>query len=113
VEKSEPVPLIDFSLSFKDRQELKIVEDQVLDLEAILPSILDSIAGIQEQCNMFLSGIEMKKEEQDETRAVIQELNEYIREVKRHIERAKVILLKERAKSTVKLVVSPAPTTKI
>jgi AmiR/NasT family two-component response regulator len=62
---------------------------------------------------MFLSGIEMKEEEQDETRAVTQELNEYIREVRRHIERAKVILLKERAESTAELVVSPAPTTKI
>jgi hemerythrin-like domain-containing protein len=53
---------------------------------------------------MFLSGIEMKEEEQDETLAVIQEFNEYIRELKRHIERAKV--LKERAKSTAELVVS-------
>ena len=104
-------PLTDFNLNFEDRQELKIVEDQVLDLEVILPSILDSIAGIQEQCNLFLSGIGMKEEEQDETRAVIQEFNEYIRETKRHIDRAKV--LKERAKSTAELVVSPASSTRI
>ena len=58
---------------------------------------------------MFLSGVEMREEEHDETCTVIQEFNEYIREVKRHIERAKV--LKERAKSTAQLVVSPASST--
>jgi hypothetical protein len=104
-------PLTDFNINFEDRQELKIVEDQVLDLEVILPSMLDSIVGIQEQCNMFLSGIGMNEEEQDETRAVVQEFNEYIREVKRHIDRAKV--LKERAKSTAELVVSPASSIKV
>jgi hypothetical protein len=89
-------------LNFEDRQELKIVEDQVLDLEVILPSMLDYIGRIQEQCKMFLSATEMNEQEQDETGAIIQELNEYIREAKLHIERAKI--LKERAKSTAQLV---------
>ncbi|CZR68126.1 uncharacterized protein PAC_18025 [Phialocephala subalpina] len=94
-------PLIDFNINFEDRQELKIVEDSVLDLQAILPGMLCAIVAIQEQCKHHRHNSRITEEEKYDADAIIYEFDEYIREVRMHIERVKV--LKDKAKSTAEL----------
>jgi hypothetical protein len=95
-------PLTDFKIDFEDRQELKIIEDYVLDLEVILPGMLDSITGVRDQCVLNLTSYDHEDDQRYEMEAIIEELNEYIGEVKMHIERAKN--LKDKANSTAQLV---------
>ncbi len=95
-------PLTDFKIDFEDRQELKIIEDYVLDLEVILPGMLDSITGVRDQCVSNLTAYDHEDDQRYEMETIIEELNEYIGEVKIQIERAKN--LKDKANSTAKLV---------
>jgi hypothetical protein len=94
--------LTDFKIDFEDRQELKRVEDYVLDLEVILPGMLDSITGVRDQCMSNLTSYDHKDDQRSEIEAIIGELDEYIGEVRIHIERAKN--LKDKANSTAQLV---------
>ena len=96
-------PLTDFKIDFEDRQELKIIEDFVLDLQVILPSIHDAIIGVRDQCKKYLASIGHGSEAQYEIEAVLGELDEYAREATMHIERAKI--LNKKAKSTAQLVI--------
>jgi hypothetical protein len=95
-------PLTDFDINFEDRQELKIIEDYVLDLQIILPTMLDSITGVRDQCALYLISFVDEDQERHEIEAILAEFNEYIGEVKMHIERAKI--LKDKSKSTAQLV---------
>lgn len=95
-------PLTDFKIDFEDRQELKIIEDYVLDLEVILPGMLDSITGVRDQCVSNLTSYNHEDDQRYEMEASIEELNEYTGEVKIQIERAKN--LKDKANSTAQLV---------
>ncbi len=95
-------PLTDFKIDFEDRQELKIIEDYVLGLEVILPGLLDSITGVRDQCMSNLTSYAHEDDQRYEMEDILEELNEYIREVKIHIERAKN--LKDKANSTAQLV---------
>jgi hypothetical protein len=90
---------------------LKIIEDYVLDLQVILPGILDSITGVRDQCMAALISPDHGDEEKYGVEAILGELNEYIGEVKMHIERAKN--LKDKAKSTAQLVSYTLQATKI
>ncbi|KAE9377376.1 hypothetical protein N431DRAFT_194425 [Stipitochalara longipes BDJ] len=94
-------PLTDFKIDFEDRQELKIIEDFVLDLQIILPGILDAITGVRDQCREYLTSFRHGIKAQYEMEAILGELNEYIREVTIYIERAKN--LKDKANSTAQL----------
>ena len=95
-------PLTDFKIDFEDRQELKIIEDYVLDLQVILPGMLDSITEVRDQCMSNLTLYDPEDDQRYEVEAILEELNEYIGEVKVHIERAKN--LKDKANSTAQLV---------
>jgi hypothetical protein len=95
-------PLTDFKIDFEDRQELKIIEDYVLDLEVILPGMLDSITGVRDQCRSNLTSYDHEDDQRSEMEAIIEELDEYIGEVRVHIGRAKN--LKDKANSTAQLV---------
>jgi hypothetical protein len=95
-------PLTDFKIDFEDRQELKIIEDYVLDLEVILPGMLDSITGVRDQCRSNLTSYDHEDDQRSEMEAIIEELDEYIGEVRIHIGRAKN--LKDKANSTAQLV---------
>ncbi len=92
-EKENLSPLTDININFEDRQELKIVEDKVLDLQIILPTMLETIAGIEDQCRRFSAAPCLE---------ILGEFDEYVREVKMLIERAKT--LKQMSKSTAQLV---------
>ncbi len=95
-------PLTDFMIDFEDRQELKTIEDYVLDLEVILPGMLDSITGVRDQCVINLKSYDNEDDDRCEMEAIVEELNEYIGEVKIQIERA--TNLKDKANSIAQLV---------
>ena len=96
-------PLTDFVINFEDRQELKLVEDLVLDLQVILPGMLDAVMGIHEQMtHLHNTCVDLPREGLCEMFAIINEFSEYIREVKMYISRAKS--LKDMSKSTARLV---------
>lgn len=95
-------PLTDFNINFEDRQELKIVEDQILDLQIILPSMLEAIIRIREELHILSRGAgQISVEDREEVEHILEEFEEYEREVKVHIERAKT--LKEQSLSTSQL----------
>ena len=95
-------PPTDFNINFDNRQELKIIEDYVLDLQVILPAILDLIIGVRNQFTADLILSDHGDEGKYEFEVVLGELNEYIGEIKMYIERSKN--LKDRARSTAQLV---------
>lgn len=102
--KSNLSPLTDFNVNFEDRQKLKMLEDQVLDLRVILPGILESIIGVWESCRECSATLLLSHAEKSELEEVIDELDEYAKEAKRLIERSQS--LKAKAKSTAQLVFS-------
>lgn len=95
-DKDKMTTLTDFDINFEDRQELKIVEDFVLDLQVILPNILDAVVGVEKQCRKSIQGAGGSVE------AVLDEFEDYIEEAKMLIERSKT--LKEKSLSTSQLV---------
>jgi hypothetical protein len=96
-------PLTDFVINFDDRQQLKIIEDQVLDLQVILPGILDAVEEIREEFKSFrCPSMQLKGDELEEFCAIVDEFDEYGREVKMMMERSKA--LNDMAISTARLV---------
>ncbi|KAF8849338.1 hypothetical protein BDZ45DRAFT_732300 [Acephala macrosclerotiorum] len=81
-------PLTDFVINFDDRQVLKTLEDQVLDLQVILPGMLDAIK-------------ELLCDSESRNEGLVSEFREYQREVKMLIERSKT--LNDMATSTARL----------
>lgn len=96
-------PLTDFVINFDDRQQLKIIEDQVLDLQVILPGILDATTQLQKELSGFATNLEFfEQEEREEVYAIAEEFSEYVRETSMLIERSKA--LNDMAISTARLV---------
>ncbi|PVH79933.1 hypothetical protein DL98DRAFT_515816 [Cadophora sp. DSE1049] len=96
--------VLDFKINFEDRQELKLVEDQVLDLQVILPGILDAVSGVKKTCERFLSSLSshLPEDEKLEVEEIVDELDEYCKEAKILTERAKI--LTDRAMSGARMV---------
>jgi hypothetical protein len=95
--KEKLSPLLDFNINFEDRQELKIVEDMVLDLQAILPGILQTVIAVQQACKKH--GIEsyMSENQRCMIDSFILEFDEYIEEAKLLIDRSKILIDKSRS----------------
>lgn len=100
--KANLSPLTDFNINFEHRQQLKIVEDMVLDLELILPGLLDAIGGVKEACSQYAKDQKSTQREILELDDIIDEFDEYEKEARLLIERAKT--LKSKADSTAHLV---------
>lgn len=108
-EKESSSPLTDFNIDFVDRQTLKTLEDQVIDLQLILDSILDSIRGIHKQCWRCCQNYCSDKNSECNCKQVLDELEFYIQEVEYHSKKS--MKLRERATTTANLVNLP-PTIK-
>ena len=101
-EKENLSPLTDFNINFVDRQTLKILEDSVIDLQVILPTLLETVIGIRDQCRKFIVRCKLTKEETDLIELVSDEFDEYVRVAQCHVERAKI--LRQRATAIAQLV---------
>ncbi|KAH7323474.1 hypothetical protein BKA65DRAFT_555156 [Rhexocercosporidium sp. MPI-PUGE-AT-0058] len=102
---TEPVASsLEFKIKFDDRQELKLVEDQVLDLQVIFPGLVDVVSGVKESCERFLSASSSRlpQDEKLEAEEIIYEMEEYCKEAKILTERAKI--LTARAVSSARMV---------
>jgi hypothetical protein len=104
VEKDKLSPLIDFNINFIDRQMLKRLEDSIIDLHVILPTLLGNITGVRELCrrdceehHLLLYG-----RAKYDCAQIIAEIDEHIQETEYHFKRAEA--LKEKCKSTAQLV---------
>lgn len=94
--------LTDFNITFIDRQELKDLEDRVLDLQVILPSMMKTVARIRDEIKGCSIRIGVTEDERYDMEQIIDEFEEYVREAETHVERAKV--LQDKVKSAAKLV---------
>jgi hypothetical protein len=95
-------PLTDFQINFADRQELKNLEDEALDLQVILSTMLKTITRIRDHCKKSCQDLPMTKMEQQYLDLIIEEFDEYIREAETCLERCKI--LQRKANSTIQLV---------
>jgi len=106
-EKENLCPL-NFNINFGDRQALKILEDSIIDLGVILPSMLNTIKNIQQQFRNSNERDRFKEDSREQKSIrdqVMEEFDEYIEEAQMLVQRANS--LKETAKSTARLVSTP------
>ncbi|KAG9233395.1 hypothetical protein BJ875DRAFT_464248 [Amylocarpus encephaloides] len=90
----------DFSMNFQDRQRLKMLEDKVIDLQVILPQLLDTVTELSHSLRSI--DIDSKsKYNTAENVLIFDAFAEYIRELERNVHQAKI--LKKTAKSTTQL----------
>lgn len=87
-------------ISIDDRQNLKLVEDSVIELQIIVSTMLNTIIRIRKECSKSCKRYHVG--ENCDCEPIIEEFDEYAQEVELYIERAKS--LKESVKSTIKLV---------
>jgi hypothetical protein len=95
-------PLTNIYITFADRQELKTLQDDIHDLQVIMPNMLKTLRRTRAQCRMSYNGSSMSLAEKINFNSTIEEFDEYINEVGMFVERARN--LESRVKSTTKLV---------
>ncbi|TVY44398.1 hypothetical protein LSUB1_G002055, partial [Lachnellula subtilissima] len=98
--KKENLSPLDITINFEDRQDLKIIEDSIIDLDVILPTMLNTIKRIREQCEKCNEGV--GDDERCYLEEILEELDEYVREAELLVQRANI--LKETARSTSQLI---------
>lgn len=81
-------PLTEYIINFEDRQELKVLEDLVVDLLVILPTLVKTLKDIKRQYDMSYFKKNMTKEEEMEMQAIKNELEEYLNEMETYSYRA-------------------------
>ena len=94
-------PILDFNVTFEDRQALKELENLVIDLQVILPTLLNNLIGLQNQCKICCKMYCVKDRECD-CASVIEEFDGYINRAYAYVQRAEA--LRDRAKCTTQLV---------
>jgi hypothetical protein len=104
-ERENLSPLTDFNINFVDRQTLKVLEDTVIDLQIILFTMLSTVGRIREQCRKCCERYCNDKEKGCDCNHIIEEFDEYVKEVEIYVERSKN--LRDMAKSTARLVRLP------
>ncbi|PQE04902.1 cmgc cdk kinase protein [Rutstroemia sp. NJR-2017a BBW] len=97
----EPPP--DWDLKYGRRQELKVIENFVMDLMIIVPAMLDTIDGLRVQCRKFLetNKVKLTKAERCCHEMILREFDEYVKDAKLNVDRARE--LKSRTESTINL----------
>ena len=89
-------------ITFADRQQLKTLQDDIHDLQVIMPTMLRTLKRVQAQFRVNYDRNTMSLAEKMDLDSTIEEFDEYINEAEMFVERAKD--LEGRAKSTTKLV---------
>ncbi|TGO38123.1 hypothetical protein BHYA_0081g00190 [Botrytis hyacinthi] len=90
-------------IGFESRQELKVLEDFVLDLLMILRTKLETITGIRDQYKEYANefGKQMEPEDRASRYLILREFDEYVKDAESYLGYAKE--LKDRIQSTVTL----------
>jgi hypothetical protein len=92
-----------FEINFVTRQNLKLTEDLIIDVQDILQTLESTVVDIRDQCWKFgQKKNDISEEEQSDLQLTIEELIEDIKEIQMLTKRAD--LLREKAKSTTQLV---------
>src|SRR5947207_14347779 len=92
------------SIEVKDRQNLKLLEDRVTQLQVILPTLLKTVTGLREEFRECCKMICSNHEGICDCARVLVRFNTYISDLEMYVQRADV--LKEEAKSASRLVCS-------
>ncbi|KAF7870272.1 hypothetical protein EAF04_004020 [Stromatinia cepivora] len=94
---------LEHGITFDTRQELKVLEDFVLDLLMILSTKLETISSLRDQCQDHFKrlGKRMTTEEKASHQFILREFDEYVKDAEFYLRRAKD--LNERIQSTVTL----------
>jgi hypothetical protein len=96
-------PLTDFTISFVDRQKLKLIEDKILNLVIIFESLYGTLSKLKHQCKSHC----LEKHCMDCTcSSTIDEFEEQMHEVQVNLKKADV--LHKRAQGTAQLVETPS-----
>ena len=85
-----------------DRQDLKVLEESILDLQVILSTMVKTIIRLRDHCKSTSKKLRMSEEETNSLELIVDEFDEYIREAETYAERS--VVLKAKAHSTAQLV---------
>ncbi|KAK6599508.1 hypothetical protein H4I95_08383 [Botrytis cinerea] len=90
-------------IGFESRQELKVLEDFVLDLLMILRTKVETITGLRDQCSEYANefGKQMETEERASHHLILREFDEYVKDAESYLGHAKD--LRDRIQSTITL----------
>ncbi|KAF7889981.1 uncharacterized protein EAF02_002396 [Botrytis sinoallii] len=90
-------------IGFESRQELKVLEDFVLDLLMILRTKVETVTGLRDQCKEYANefGKQMEPEDRASHYLILREFDEYVKDAESYLGHAKD--LKDRVQSTVTL----------
>ncbi|TGO23821.1 hypothetical protein BPAE_0121g00220 [Botrytis paeoniae] len=90
-------------IGFESRQELKVLDDFVLDLLMILRTKVETITSLRDQCKEYVneSGKQMEPEDRASHYLILREFDEYVKDAESYLGHAKD--LKDRIQSTVTL----------
>ncbi|KAF4626595.1 hypothetical protein G7Y89_g11565 [Cudoniella acicularis] len=95
-------PLTNIYITFADQQELKTLQDDIHDLQLIMPTMLKTLKRVRAQFRMSCDRNTMSLAEKINFDSTTEEFDEYINEAEIFVERVKD--LEGRAKSTTKLI---------
>jgi hypothetical protein len=99
----EPVSFtLNFNISFADRQKLHQLDDYIIDLQVILPTMLENVTGLQKACTDCCSRHCINSYADCMCVTVYEEFGGAISQIKEQLGRANS--LRERALSIAKLV---------
>jgi hypothetical protein len=84
-----------------DRQTLELLKDSVIDLQVILPTLLNTITRVRELCKRCCK-THCRKEVECDCDLIMEEFDEHVAEVEIQVNRAEV--LRQSANSTASLV---------
>lgn len=91
-----------FKITFENRQAIKVLLDRVIDLEIILPTLLNTIVAIKSHCERFEKDGCLTYGERPGFNQVLDELDQHIHDARKLVSDAKC--LDKRANSTSLLV---------
>jgi hypothetical protein len=94
--------LTNLEISVTDSQALKLLDDSVTDLQIILPTLLNTVIGIQLDCQLCCRMGCSNKGSTGDCDRLLQQFGQYVKELETCVQRAGV--LRDKATSCAKLV---------
>ncbi|KAH8590924.1 hypothetical protein B0O99DRAFT_633823 [Bisporella sp. PMI_857] len=99
--KENLAPLEDFNINFEDRQNLKIIEDAIVDLQVVVSTMLKTVKGLYKHCEKSSEELIVTHEEREKLGLIFEEFKHFVSDAEMYLERAAA--LKDKAASTARL----------